>query len=251
MSKLSQPLAEKRIVVTRSARQAGRFRRLLEDYGAREVLEIPTISIVARDFDPSIVEQEWDWLVFTSVNGVRLFFQEVEPDAVRQLSIAVIGPATARKVEEQGLKVTLLPDTFQAEGLLETFGRSEALEGKRILIPRASEAREILPRELRRAGAAVEVLPVYDTVLPAESKDALSDLAGDLPDLLTFTSSSTARNFASLADPYPPIFGIPAAAIGPITADTATEHGFHVVVQPEDSTIPALAKAIAEHFDTE
>lgn len=248
-----RPLENKKIIITRSEQQAQTFRKLLEEAGAVAV-EIPTISILPRQVDAGrlVGSRKWDWIIFTSVNGVRIFLQQLEnpADQLAGCQIAAIGPATAARIRQSGLRVALQPDTYQAEGLIEAFLREiDNPGGLRILIPRASQAREILPRQLRKAGAEVKVLAVYDTVLPEGSRTALEKtLQRSWPDLVTFTSSSTARNFSELAESLSEIHQIPAAAIGPVTAKTAQECGFRVIIQPVQSTIPDLCVAIVEHY---
>ncbi len=252
-------LSGRTILITRSKRQAPELRELLEARGAT-VLEVPTISIRPRqspELDESIRElATYDWLMFTSVNGVEVFLERAKVLAASETSelprTCCIGPATARRVQEYGYQVDLLPQLYQAEGILEEFldlhGRR--IEGLRILLPRASQAREILPEVLRQQGAEVTVIPVYDTVAPEEGKPALqAALQGAPPDLVTFTSSSTVRNFHALAiDAEIDLTQLRCAAIGPITASTAAELGFEVVVQPGKSTIPDLVDAIEQHL---
>ena len=166
--------------------------------------------------------------------------------------ICAIGPATARRVEQFGWEVHLVPERYQAEGVLEAFleRHSNRIEGLSILIPRASQARSLLPRELNRRGAEVQVVPVYDTVVPEESRVALEQALDDgAPELITFTSSSTVRHLMNLATDPERLRSHPCAAIGPITAATAQEHGFRVAVESSESTIPGLFGAICGYYD--
>ncbi len=248
--------------MTRSRSQVGEFSRLLRHAGA-DVVEIPAIEIVPRphrELDPCISRtHRFDWLFFTSVNGAEIFLSRArELDSPlpgkdgTSPRICAIGPATARRVEQFGWEVHLVPERYQAEGVLEAFleRHSNRIEGLSILIPRASQARSLLPRELSRHGAHVEVVPVYDTVVPEESRLALKQaLAAGAPDLITFTSSSTVRHLLNLARDPDRVRSVPCAAIGPITAATAREHGFQVAVESQESTIPGLFDTICGYCD--
>ena len=166
--------------------------------------------------------------------------------------ICAIGPATARRVERFGWKVHQMPARYQVEVILEAFLEihSDQIEGLNILIPRASNARSLLPRELTRYGAQVEVVPIYDTVDPEQSRLALEQaLVASVPDLITFTSSSTVRHLMNLATDPDGVQSVPCAAIGPITGATAREHGFQVVVESQESTIAGLLGAICVYCD--
>jgi uroporphyrinogen III methyltransferase / synthase len=254
-------LAGRTVLLTRTRSQAPEFRRLLEAAGAH-VLEIPAIEIQPRfgpELDAAIAGLEsYDWLFFTSANSAEIVLPQVSklrPDIVpcelRKPRICAIGPATASRIQDFRYVVSLVPDVFQAEGVIEEFHRINRgrLEGLRILLPRASEAREILPEELRRRGAVVDVIPVYDTVLPEGTAEAVREvLKGGRVDLVTFTSSSTVRNFVQAAGPDADLTKLTYAAIGPITAATAAEYGLPVAILPADWTVPALARAILDFF---
>lgn len=249
----------RRILITRSASQSSEFRRLLEQAGA-VVLDVPTIEIRPRqsaELDRAVEDlSSYDWLMFTSANGARIFLGRASnlgrlPDAKSMPRICTIGPATARGVKEFGFRVDLTPSLFQAEGILEEFARFQGgdLSGLKILLPRASQAREILPEELRRRGAEVDLIPVYDTVAPEDSRRLLEEALRDgPPDLVTFTSSSTVHNFVALAEDDEILKTLSCAAIGPITAGAAAEYGLKVVLQPQNATIADLAEAIRRYF---
>ena len=260
---MNLPLANRTIVITRSRSQAPAFRRLLEKTGAR-VLEIPTIEIHPRPsplLDKAIQElNHYDWIIFTSAHGVEIFMERalqlhrlpIVSTVPSQPKICSIGPATARKVEQYGCQVTLLPKIYQAEGILEAFleFNSGKLHGLRILIPRASQAREILPETLSKEKCEVDLIPVYDTVIPKEDRLRLTELLReDSPDLITFTSSSTVRHFVTLANNRTDITSHRYAAIGPITASTARDYGLDIVVQSEKSSIPDFVDAIERYFE--
>ena len=259
---MSRPLENHTILITRSRDQAPEFRQLLEQAGAR-VLELPTIEIRPRPNSQldRVVEglEHCDWLMFTSANAV-----EIVMDRARALGrlpgekgnspvpkICTIGPATARKVESYGYSVDLVPRLYQAEGVLEDFLRMNQgeIKGLRILLPRASEAREVLPQTLREQGAEVNLIAVYDTVIPDRSRAQLAELLSNQPpDMITFTSSSTVKNFVALAQGVENLKEFCCAVIGPITAATAAEYGFNTVVQPEKSSVPDLVRAIGQYF---
>jgi len=252
-----RPLHGRRIVITRARSQAEAFARALEELGG-EVVEFPTIETVAPDsygaIDGAIARLgEFDWIVFTSARGVDAFIARMRAqgrdirDASRA-SIAAIGPATASRVEHYALLIAAMPSEYRAEAVLPAIGKSQ-IAGKRFLIARAQEAREVLPEMLRAEGATeVVVAPVYKTIAPAGAAiDRIRDLLSAQPyDLVAFTSSSTVTNFCALMGR--PGDGVKAAVIGPITEQTAREYGFSVVVRPEKFTIPALLAAIRSYF---
>lgn len=261
---MTRPLENRTILITRARNQAPDFRRVLEEQGA-QVLELPTIEIRPRsdaELEQAVKGLEGcDWLMFTSANAAQIFLDRArllgrlprEGHNTALPKICTIGPATAEKVESYGYPVDLVPRRYQAEGVLEDFlGFHEgSIQGLRILLPRASEARELLPRTLRDQGAEVNLVPIYDTVIPEESYDRLARLfETDAPDMITFTSSSTVRNFVALADGIQGISQYPCAVIGPITAETATENALNIVVQPEQSTITDLVEAMGRYFES-
>ena len=263
----SLPLFGKKIVVTRSRAQASRLVRALCDLGAN-VLELPTIEIAppedAAPLDAALRELgSYDYVVFTSTNTVdrvreRLSELGLDARSFAGARVAAIGEATAAKLVEIGLRADVVAAKFTAEGLLEALS-AEDMAGKRVLLPRAREAREVLPEGLRARGAEVHIVEAYRTVLPdvtgGTTKRALDSIVGAAGtagkvDLLTFASSSTVKNLAEILGPdgLEKARAIPAAAIGPVTAETARELGFGVVVQPEVHTIPALVEAVREYF---
>jgi uroporphyrinogen III methyltransferase/synthase len=249
-----QPLAGKRIVITRARAQSSALREALEQLGA-EVIEVPTIEI--RDpgswapLDAAIRRlEEFDYLILTSVNGVAKLLERlracgVDVSALAGLEVGAIGPATAAELERAGVQVDFVPKEYRAEGLIEALeGRD--LHGKSFLIPRAKVARDLVPRALTERGAQVEVVEAYETALPSLSAEVLDRLRERIPDLVTFTSSSTATNFARLIQEHrvmtPP--QVRAASIGPVTSETARQLGFDVVLEAEESTIPGMVNAI-------
>ena len=254
------PLAHRRIVVTRPRAQAQRFIDLLEHQGA-EVIECPTIEIVPmasyERLDAALDQlATYDWLIFTSVNGVqyfmdRLLARQKEVSSLRHLHIATIGPATAQSVEALALRVHAVPEEYRAEALVTVLGE---VKGKRMLLPRAAQARAVLPKELQALGAQVDEIAAYQTVLPQATavQEVRTLLQAGKVDMVTFTSSSTVRNFAALfsTDELPTLCRqTRIGCIGPITAETVREHGLVVTVQSAVYTIPAFAEAIVDYFE--
>lgn len=254
-------LAGLTVLVTRPRDQAAALSDRLRAHGAR-VLETPTIRI-ADPTDPAPLAgavarlEGYDWVVVTSVNGVRKLLEAVSEGgalaALRRARLAAIGPATAGALEAAGLRAEVVPERYRAEALRDAILAAAApedagvaarpLAGVRILLPRAAEARETLPRGLKAAGATVDEVPAYLT-LPDE-RDAAplrAAIAAGRPDWVTFTSSSTVRNYVSLVGPE--TGGAAVAAIGPVTAGTARELGLEVRVVAREYTIPGLVRAL-------
>jgi uroporphyrinogen III methyltransferase/synthase len=256
----NRPLLGKRIVVTRTRQQASDLVRLLSDQGA-ECLEYPTIKIMPPK-DPELLKKavenldEYDWIVFTSVNGVIYFFEQLfaagkDVRALGRMLTAAIGPATAGRLREFGMTSDIVPETYRAESVVEAFAKVK-LKGKKILLPRAAEARPILPKELKKMGATVDEIPVYETLKAVENTDDLvQKLKDNHIDLITFTSSSTVKNFKALlpTENFTDLIqGVTIASIGPITTDTAKELGFDVHITAESYTIPGLVEAILQYY---
>jgi uroporphyrinogen III methyltransferase / synthase len=256
-----RPLFGVRVVVTRARAQAGELSVELEKLGA-EVLEFPTIEVRPPDdlgpLDAAIQDLDsFDWLVFTSVNGVEAFVERLERHGLdlravpRDAKVAAIGPATAQRVREAGLRVDVVPREFRAEALIGELA-GDSLAGKKVLIPRALVAREILPEKLREAGAEVAVPPAYESVPSSEGGDELARRleAGEV-DCVTFTASSTVENFVGAfgeEDARRRLLGTRVACIGPITADTARRRGIRVDVEAREYTIPGLVEAVVDLF---
>ena len=253
------PLLGRRIVITRTREQATALREPLEALGA-EVIEIPTIEI--RDpasweaFDSAIRRlEEFDYLLVTSANGVRSFLRRLEAcgrevGVLKSLIIGAIGPATAEEFAKAGVKVDLTPRAYVAEGLLEALGDRD-LRGKAFLIPRAKVARDLVPRVLVEKGGRVEVVEAYETVVPQLPVGELQRLLTPPPDVITFTSSSSASNFAKLAgenEVAELLRGTTIASIGPITSATIDKLGLVVTIEAKESTVPGLVRAIEDHF---
>lgn len=255
-----RPLEGRTIVVTRARAQAQRFVQLLEAAGAR-VLQAPTIVIEPpaswEQLDAALAALEsFTWVVFTSVNGVamvdrRLSARGLAWAAIARKRVAAIGPATAEALAEHGVRVELVPAEYRAEALVEGLRRVVG-PADRILLPRAKETRDVLVVELRRLGVAVTEVPAYQTRRIEDGVVRLREaLASGSVDAVTFTSSSTARNFAeqfSDAERSAWRGRMAVASIGPITAATAAEYGLSTDVMPSEYTIPALARALADYF---
>jgi uroporphyrinogen III methyltransferase/synthase len=257
----TKPLFGKRVVLTRAQEQAREFSQLLAAYGA-EPVEVPTIQIVPpaswQAIDDAIGRlSTYQWLIFTSLNGVRPFMDRLyaagkDARALANLRLCAIGPRTAQELGVHGLTPDIIPTEFQAEGVIAALAHV-GIRGNRILIPRAEIAREILPDQLRELGATVEVIPVYRTIAPAVDVASLTQQLHDgQVAVVTFTSSSTVRNFVELLGGRDRVRllleGVVVACIGPITAHTAEEYGVAVTVMPDENTVPALAEAIVRHF---
>jgi uroporphyrinogen III methyltransferase/synthase len=254
-----QPLAGRRIAITRTREQAGVLRKQLAALGAG-VIEIPTIEI--RDpasWEPldSAIRRlgEFDYLLVTSVNGVRNFLRRLKAGGrdvrdLKRLTIGAIGPATASEFQRNGVRVDVVPRRYVAESLLEALG-ADTVRGKRFLVPRAKIARDVVPRVLKERGAKVEVVEAYETVVPEAPAGELQRLLTPSPDVITFTSSSTATHFARLAGKAQVtrlLRGVAVASIGPVTSYTARELGLRVAIEAKESTIPGLVKAIEDYF---
>ena len=251
-----RPLAGRRIVVTRTRKQAGALSGQLRDLGA-EVIELPTIRIEPpsdlRAFAELVQDAHaYDWIVFTSPNGVTSFFEmfyKLYDDArdIGGARIAAIGAATAQRVRSFHLKVDLQPEEFVAEAVVKEFKKEGDIENLRILIARAEEARDLLPKELGALGAIVDVAFAYRTVAETNDRtEARSRLAKEGADMITFTSSSTVENFLGLGLPWPE--GMKVASIGPITSKTARDRGLTIGVEATRHDIPGLVDAIRRFY---
>ena len=266
-STTNQPLAGRTVVITRAQNQADEFVTELEQYGA-EVILCPTIEIRELESYERLDEAiehlyGYDWLIFTSVNGVEHFFKRLtarERDAsdLDELKVCAIGEATAARLHDFHVHVDVIPEEFKAEGVfsaLERFvGGRKTLNGLNVLIPRASVARDYLPKALERAGARVDVVPAYRTSVPENlDRGRVAAMLSGSGDCIAFTSSSTVRNLAQLFDTQDlseALAGVVIACIGDITATTAADYGLEVKIQPQQFTIPALARAIADYFSS-
>ena len=256
-----KPFAGRRIVVTRARAQAGLLAQRIEALGG-EVIEFPTIEIQPPTsfaaLDGAVRQIEtYQWIIFTSVNGVNSFIGRLQLGRksaadLQNVKVAAVGSETAKWLAAAGVTVTVMPSGYQAEGLLESLTAAE-LAGKRVLIPCAAKARDVLPDTLRQWGAKVDVVEAYRTVAPAFAAAAIRQRLehGDV-DMLTFTSSSTVSNFVQLCGggSLAAIAGTAAlASIGPITAKTIEELGGQVTVMAQQFTIDGLIDAMIEYFN--
>jgi len=252
MASPERPLAGLMVVITRPREQSAGLAGLLEQSGAR-VIELPAIEILpARDYAPldaAIKELSgYDWLIFTSANGVRFFLERLERCAMQPADfrgrVCAIGPATRRAAVAAGFQVDLVPEQYVAESLVAAF-KDFDLQNKRILLPRAAIARDLVPDELRRLGARVDVVEAYRTGLPPGVQERAAKIfaAGRKPDWITFTSSSTVNNFIAAAG-REALAGVRVASIGPVTSATLRSHGVEVTAEAAAYTAEGLVEAI-------
>ncbi|HTP11117.1 MAG TPA: uroporphyrinogen-III synthase [Anaerolineae bacterium] len=249
-----KPLEGKRILVTRPRAQATVLCDKLAAQGAISLV-FPTIEIAPLDdyaaLDGAIRHlAQYQWIIFTSVNGVTAFWDRLEfvgAGIAPTQRVAAIGPATASVLQSHDVTITLIPDEYVAEAIVESIG---AVKGQRILLPRADIAREALAVELQKRGAIVDEIAAYRTLPAQPDTEGLRELQRGV-DVITFTSSSTVRNLIALVgrEAIPPQAII--ACIGPITASTTRELGLHVDIQATDYTMDGLVAALVAHFDKE
>ena len=258
-----RPLLGKNIVVTRARAQASDLVERLTRLGAL-CRQCPIIEPAPMD-DLSLLDyainrlDTFDWIVFTSVNGVGYFFDRLfkkgrDVRSLGHLRTAAIGPTTARSLRQYGLRTDVLPKTYQAESLIEAFSQFD-FKGQKVLLPRALKAREILPEELAKMGAEVDVVPAYQTKESSEGVvEVIEDLNNGSIDMITFTSSSTVTNFMSQlpADQASALMAkATIACIGPITADTARDLGLTVDLVAADFTIEGLCRAVVNYYQNQ
>ena len=263
------PLTGCRVLVSRAKKQAGVLSSALRELGC-EVIEIPFIEIrKPRSYQPLDMALQklttYDWMILTSVNGVEALFERMEKkkldtSALAKLKIAAIGPATKKSIEGHGLSVTVTPKEYVAESVVSALRRR--VKGQRVLLVRANVARDVIPRDLRKAGAEVDVVEAYETITPKSSDRRLrAVLASEKrkPHAITFTSSSTVKNFVGLlglgrarAILKKPMahHGVHTASIGPVTSATLREFGLPVDIEAKEYTIPGLIAAIVRQSDT-
>lgn len=247
-----------RIIVSRAKKQASVLAEGLRAQGAC-VLEIPFIEIrpprSSKMMDDALrLISEYEWLILTSVNGVEALFARmrmlsIPPSALAHLKFAAIGPATRAAIERQGFAVEITPQQYIAEAVVEAL--ADQVRGKRVLLWRAKIARDVIPRELRKLGAHLDVVEAYQTVTPKSSRDQLRAAlrsSVERPDAITFTSSSTVRNYVSLlairSGKSKLLSGVLNISIGPVTSATLREYDLNVDVQAEQYTIPGLIEAL-------
>jgi uroporphyrinogen-III synthase len=260
-SQQDRGLSGLRVLVGRAAHQASALSSGLRKLGA-EVIEIPFIEIrKPRSYLPldSALRNlhDYDVLILTSVNGVEALWARLRKlrrtrKQLAHLEIAAIGPATKKAIEEHGVRVDVVPEQYVAESVVKSL--RDHLAGKRVLLARAKVARDVIPRELRKLEAKVDVVEAYETVVPRSSSARLRAVLKDAnrrPHVITFTSSSTARNFIALLsshgqDARAYIGKAKLASIGPVTSATLHELGLHVDIEAKKYTIPGLIAAIVK-----
>jgi uroporphyrinogen III methyltransferase/synthase len=255
----SKPLFGKRVLVTRSREQAGVLSEKIEQLGG-EALEFPAISIKPPGtYDPldAAIRKSgsYDWIIFTSVNGVRFFFErvrqlKVDIRSLGKTKICAIGPKTAEALEEKGIIVEMIPEKFCAEAIIEKLGK-KLKPGQKVLLPRADLARPILVTSLQGMGAEVEEVIAYRTTFASVDDTHIQKVIQNKGlDVITFTSSSTVQNFVSLLgkEQVGLLKDVTIACIGPITAETAASLGLKVDVTAVDYTIDGLVEALVDYF---
>ncbi len=256
----NKPLKHKRVLITRPQEQAQPFIDLLEEQEADPIV-FSTIRIVPprswEEVDKSLERlAAYDTVIFTSANGVRYFFERLDQkrigaESLKNRTICAIGPMTAASLKQHGFENTIVPEKFQAESIIDALNE-HGIAGRRFLLPRAEEARSTLPEEIQKRGGAIDVVTVYRT------KDVTGDperlhalLTTHRIDVITFTSSSTVKNFVALLSEE--VFSklsaeCTIACIGPITADTAASYGLKPDIVAEEYTIEGLTRAMVEYF---
>ena len=262
---MSDALAGRTVVVTRAASQASEFVTELERYGAM-VISCPTIEIAEPESYERLDEAidhlyGYDWLIFTSANAIEYFLRRLNARGVKvedldEIKVCAIGQASADKLRDAHVHVDVIPSQSKAEGvfaaLTEFVGGAEQLHGLNILLPRAAVGRDYLPKALEEAGARVDVVTAYRTVVPENlDRGRLSAMLAGSADCIAFTSSSTVKNLALLFDTHDlskVLSGLTIACIGDVTAATAAEYGLRVDIQPSTPTVSALARVIAEYY---
>src|ERR1022692_4777647 len=255
-----RPLAGTRILIGRARHQAGSLSTSLRSLGA-SVVEIPFIEIRKpqsyRPLDDALRNiKNYDWLILTSANGVEAMWERVRNLRItrrnlKHLQIAAIGPATKKAIMKRGLKVKMVPEEYVAESVVK--GLRDKVIGKRVVLIRAKIARDVIPEELRAAGALVDVVEAYETVVPEKSRVRLRALmknAARRPHVVTFTSSSSAKNFAELLGNFKAgshaglLQGVELASIGPVTSATLRELQLPVAIEAREFTMGGLIRAI-------
>ena len=256
-----QALTGRCVLVTRARHQASQLAVELERLGAQTIL-IPAIEIAPPEsYEPLDAAlraiANFQWLIFTSANAVEVFGErlavagmtaaQLQSVGTQSLKIAAVGPSTARAIEQLGLKVDVMPQQFVAESLAEAMRGRAA--GCRVLLVRAQVARDVLPESLAAAGAVVEMVEAYRNIVPAESITEIRRVfEGPAPDAVTFTSSSSVKNFFALLNEAACSLpsSIKLVSIGPVTSATLRELGQRVDAEAQEATIPGLALAVAQ-----
>jgi uroporphyrinogen-III synthase len=252
----NRPLAGTRILVGRARHQAGSLSSSLRSLGA-SVIEIPFIEIRKPQsyapLDQALKTiQTYDWLILTSANGVEAMWERlrrlrITRRKLQHLQIAAIGPATKKAIVKHGLKVKMVPEEYVAESVVK--GLRDKVNGQRVILIRARVARDVIPEELRAAGAHVDVVEAYETVVPEKSRARLRALMRNStrrPHVVTFTSSSTVKNFGELLGNVKPsaLRDVQLASIGPVTSATLRALQMPVALEAREFTMGGLIRAI-------
>ena len=250
----TKPLFGKRILVTRARAQASEFANLLEANGA-EVIQFPTIKIQPIEGVDVPSPNEYDWVIFTSINAVEIFYQRLRENgkdarAFGTSKICAVGPKTVEALHSIGIHPDFIPSHSRGSVIA---AEIEGIRDRRVLLPRAKIATADLPDALRKRGAHVDDVPLYDTVkVPGENREVIeTDLLNGNIDLVTFTSSSTVTNFLEMFPAHQPtvlLADVKVAVIGPTTQKTAVEHGVHVDVMAKEASVKSLVAAIVEVY---
>jgi hydroxymethylbilane synthase len=256
------PLAGRKVIVTRSPKQSGEMVRFLEKLGA-EVIACPTIEIKPptswEQLDAALTKLSWfDWLVFTSANGVEFFLQRLDETGhgraeLMAHKVCAVGRKTAERLMRENISVDVMPERFTAEALVEEFikrfGVGQRLRGSKMLLPASKTTRDVIRPAMEKIGVYVEVVEAYQTVLPASSGREVMNLIRDAAaDYILFTSPSTIANLAAILETdhlKPHLMNCRVSCIGPVTADAAQLYGLEVHIQPKEHTVEAIVRALA------
>ena len=252
------PLSGRRVLVTRALHQAGKFSKEIRELGATTV-EVPVIEIGPPEsyapFDDALRHLDrYDWLILTSSNTIKALCGRgsrygVDPANAEGLNIAAVGEATAETARGYGFRVAVVPEAYVAESLVLALG--DKVRNKRVLLPRAAVARDVIPDALRTTGAVVDVVEAYRNLLPEAAPEQLRAAIAEGLDAATFTSSSSVKHLADAARSAGiawPLAGVPAVSIGPITSETLRDFGWPPAVEAEPSDIPGLVAAVLRVF---
>lgn len=261
LSAKEKPLAGWRVLVTRASHQAFGLSEPLRELGAT-VIEIPTIEIRSTGNSGALEHallkiDHYDTLILTSVNGVERLFERynrlgLPVEDMKHLRVVAIGPATATAIQSEGLLVSIVPEKYVAESVVEAL-RGKINQWSRVLLVRARIARDLLPKELEKMGARVDVIEAYETRVPEGAKERLEKVFTDpalKPHVITFTSSSTVSNFLALLGDHARDFlqGVHLASIGPVTTETLKNAGFSPAIEAGEYTMNGLVEAISEYI---